>query len=333
MISAEDLLCIPYSPDLTEAGISYACRSLPHTYDRMGGSLFDRMRRIVVGIAVELAFRRYLTQKDVPFATKGATPFTEPDRYDVSLGGHRCDIKSFLISYRKQITALHAQPHQLLQAPALVPVDQYSTGSPPEDLYLFSFVTGLFADSPADINKVRSAGRPLYFVHTMPGPWVRPQNWGSLGPLVLKQEGEVPLTVEIGGQGVDRNFITRRTHLPPHTRTQVGGEFYSVAYLHAEPRPDARLGIYSPGRKEMHLIQPGDWGNIWVYGMRIYLAGWITREAFRQKAALLPAGSRVFQYDRTRTKNLAMPVAELEPLPRLLSRTRAWAQSRSNKSA
>ena len=110
MITVSDLLRIPYTPDLTEGGIAYANRSLPHTYDRMGGSPFDRLRRIVAGVAVELAFRRYLTQQNIPFDIKGATPFTDPDRYDVSLGGHRCDIKSFLISHRTQITSLRADP-------------------------------------------------------------------------------------------------------------------------------------------------------------------------------------------------------------------------------
>ena len=95
-------------------------------------------------------------------------------------------------------------------------------------------------------------------------------------------------------------------------------------------KPDARLGVHSPTRKETYIIQPVEWGNIWVYGMRIYLAGWITREAFRQKSSLLQEGSRVFQYDRTRTKNLAMPVGDLRPLPELLSRTRAWVESRRN---
>lgn len=100
MITISDFLRIPYTPDLTEGGIAYAGRSLPHTYDRMGGSPFDRLRHIVAGVAVELAFRRHLTQQNIPFDIKGAAPFTDPDRYDVSLGGHRCDIKSFLISHR-----------------------------------------------------------------------------------------------------------------------------------------------------------------------------------------------------------------------------------------
>ena len=38
MITPSDLVRLPFSPDLTLGGVTYACRSLPHTYDRMGGS-------------------------------------------------------------------------------------------------------------------------------------------------------------------------------------------------------------------------------------------------------------------------------------------------------
>lgn len=325
MITDRDLICLPYTPDLTGAGISYACRSLPHTYDRMGGSHFDRLRRIVIGIAVELAFRRYLAQEHVPFDVKGATPFTDPDRYDVSLGGHRCDIKSFLISYREQIRSLHTAPAQLLEAPALVPVDQYAgDGHSPNDLYLFAFLTGLVAAEAADIHKAAQAAQPLYLIHAMPPAWVRPQVWTPLGPVVLKSECDQPLLVELGGQDASREFMTRSIELPPRTRVHVDGDFYSLAYVHSNTTPGARLGLHSARRHETYLIQPAEWGNIWIYGMRIYLTGWVTREHFRQRAALLPVGSRVFQYDRTRTKNLALPISQLRPIADLLSQARAW---------
>ncbi len=325
MITISDLVRIPYTPDLTEGGIAYACRSLPHTYDRMGGSPFDRLRRIVAGVAVELAFRRYLAQQNIPFDIKGATPFTDPDRYDVSLGGHRCDIKSFLISHRTQITSLRADPGLILQAPALVPLDQYSSdGHAGNDIYLFAFLTGLIAASPDDMQKASDAGQPIYLIHTMPKTWARPRAWIPLGPLVLKSESDERLMLEIGGQDSGRGFLTRATHLPPHTRCEVSADFYSLAYVRAKSRPTARLGIYSPPRKETYIVEPIEWGNIWVYGMDIYLAGWITRDEFRRRAGLIREGSRVFQYNQTRTKNLAVPVSDLRPLNELFERVRQW---------
>ncbi len=323
MITISDFLRIPYTPDLTEGGIAYAGRSLPHTYDRMGGSPFDRLRHIVAGVAVELAFRRHLTQQNIPFDIKGAAPFTDPDRYDVSLGGHRCDIKSFLISHRTQITSLRAEPELILKAPALVPLDQYSANDHSDnDLYLFAFLTGLVAASPDDLQKAVDANQPTYLIHTMPKSWTRPQPWIPLGPLVLKSESDETLRLEIGGQDSGRDFMTRKTELPPRTRIELDGDFYSLAYIHVESKPKARLGIYSPTRKETYLIEPITWSNIWVYGMDIFLTGWITREEFRRRASLIHEGSRVFQYNLTRTKNLAMPVSDLKPMSELFERVR-----------
>ena len=75
---------------------------------------------------------------------------------------------------------------------------------------------------------------------------------------------------------------------------------------------------------EAYIIDPFGWGNIWVYGMEIILTGYIPREEFRRKSSLIQPGSRVFQYNKTRTKNLAVPVADLKPLPELFERVKEW---------
>lgn len=58
--------------------------------------------------------------------------------------------------------------------------------------------------------------------------------------------------------------------------------------------------------------------------MDIWLTGYISHEEFRRKASQVPVGSRVFQYDETRTKNLGVQVAELHPLGELLERVKDW---------
>jgi len=67
-----------------------------------------------------------------------------------------------------------------------------------------------------------------------------------------------------------------------------------------------------------------DWGNIWVYGTNILLAGWLTRAEFNHRADPIHEGARVFQYDKTRTKNLAVPVHDLKPISDLLERAKEW---------
>ncbi|MDQ3004923.1 MAG: hypothetical protein M3R47_06010 [Chloroflexota bacterium] len=326
MISATDLLHLPYTRDLTEGGIAYAVRSLPYTYNRMGGSPYERLRRIVAGVAVELAFRRYLSEHDIPFDVKGATPFTDPDHYDVSLGGRRCDIKSFLITYRHQISEMQRDASVVLKAPALVPSDQNAgEGHSDNDLYLFAFLPGLIAASADAMKKVVEAQQPFYLMHVMPDAWTRPVTWTPLGALTLKSDSEQTQIVEIGGQDEGREMRSRVVEIPPRRRIQIEDGFFSVSYIHIRSAPNARIGIHSPTRNDTCVVEALDWGNIWVYGMDILLAGYLTREEFKRRASFVQAGARVFQYDRTRTKNLAVPVSELKPLSELFGRVREWS--------
>jgi hypothetical protein len=325
MLSPSDLIRLPFTRDLSEAGIAYACRSLAFTYDRMGGSPVDRLRRIAAGLAVELALRRHLGGEGIPFDVLGATPFTEPDRYDLSLGGRRCDVKSFFISRRTQISLLRRDPALALQAPALVPLDQFGAeGHQPGDLYLFAFLLGLTAASQADIDRAAASGQPIHLIHPLPDAWVRPTNWLPLENVALKSECAAQITVEVGGQDQARDFLACRLDLPPRTRIPLEAPFYSLAYVHADRRPEARLGLHSPRQGGPYLIGPHEWGNIWVYGMEILLIGWLSRQEFRRKATVLNAGRPTFQYSRTRTKNLQVPMSDLNPLGELFERVRAW---------
>lgn len=329
MITANDFIKLPYTPDLTESGIAYATRSLSYTYDRMGGSLYSRLRRIVSGVAVELAFRRYLGEQDIPFDVKGATPFSEPDRYDVALGGHRCDLKTFVMSKRNQIVTTRRAPELVLRAPALIPSDQFSPEHhSDQDIYLFAFLFGLTTNSPEDIQKAVDAQQRIYLIHPLRNDWSRPLSWAPFGRLALKSECSAPLKVEIGGQDAERNFITETLILEPLTRTFAVNQYYSVAYIHTDSIPNARVGLHSANRDEMVLIQPHEWGNIWIYGMDIWLTGYISHEEFRRKASTIFAGSRVFQYSKTQTKNLSVPIADLRSLSELLERVKAWEETR-----
>lgn len=325
MISTADLIHLPYTRDLTEGGIAYALRSLPYTYNRTGGPSYDRMRRIIAGITVELAFRRYLGEHNIPFDVMGARPFTEPDRYDVSLAGKRCDIKSFLISYRDQISEIKRNPQIVLKAPALVPSDQNAAeGYRNSDIYLFAFLSGLVTLSQNDVQKVIESGQPHYFIHVLPDSWMRPQKWSPLGALVLKSDSDETQVVEIGGQDAGRRMRSLIVEIPPRVRVTIDEGLHSLAYIHTKNMPNARIGLYSPTSKRTHIVDLSDWGNIWVYGTDILLAGYLTREEFNRRASFLREGVRVFQYDQTRTKNLAVNVCDLKPLSELFEHVKEW---------
>lgn len=323
MISTSNILHLPYTQNLTEGGIAYALHSLPYSFNRANSSVYDRLRRLAAGAAVDLAFRRYLSEQAVPFEVKSAPPFTERDRYDVTLAGRRCEIKSFLISHREQTLQIQRNPKLLLNVPALIASDQHAAeGYSPRDLYLFAFLTGRVTSSQQELRKAIDAHQPHYLIHVMPDAWNRPSRWNPLGRLVLKSDTEEPQTIEIGGQDAGRAIRSLTVKLPPRTRLEVENEFFSISYVHTKSRSPARIGIHSSVRRETHLIDATDWGNIWVYGLDLWLAGYITREEFSRRASFLPTGSRVFPYNYTQVKNLAVPVSDLRALPELFERAK-----------
>lgn len=332
MLSASDFIHLPYTRDLTEGGIAYTMRSLPYLYKRLGDSPYHKIRKVVADVSVELAFRRYLGEHEIPFDVQGPTPFTEPDRYDVSLGGRRCNVKSFLITHRDQIAEMKHNPQVVLNAPALVPSDQNAAeGNLNTDIYLFAFLSGLVAASQHDVQKVIDANQPHHFIHVMPEAWARPQKWTPLGPLAVKSDSEQMQVLEISGQDAGREMRSTEVELPPRTRVQIDGGFFSVTHLHSKTHPKTRLGVHSSRRDDTCIIDPHDWGNIWVYGMDILLAGYLTREEFSQRASFLREGMPVFQYEKTRTKNLAVSVYDLKPLSELFERVKEWTKNKGDE--
>ncbi len=332
MITPDDFIRLPYTADLTRAGIAYACRSLAYTYDRMGGSDFDRLRCIVAGKAAELVFRRHLVAQGIPHDNLGATPFTDPDHYDVALGGRRCDLKSFLIFQKEKIRRLRAEPEYLMKASALVPYDQMLSGHLREsDIYIFAFITALITYRKADLERALRAGQPFYFIYPLPPAWRHPPVWATLGHVVLKSECQGTIFLELGGQGEKREFLSEEFRLSRGVRVEATNDYYSLAYLHVPSQPNGRVGVYCPGLRQSSVVHPHEWGNIWVYGMEVILAGYITRAEFRRRGVELPAGSQVLPYNRTRTKNQALLVAELHPLADLFDRAGEWGGKKHGK--
>lgn len=313
------ILRLPYEASLTRAGIEYAKQSLHYTYNRMHLGAEARLRKIVVGVAVELAFRRWLEAEGVPYDLLGATPFTEKDKYDLRLGGRRCDVKSFLINDRAQISALRRDPEWLYAAEALVPEDQFQSDRLAEqDIYLFGFLAGLETRQAPDLERAIAAEQPVYLIYTLTQRrWRGGEQWRSLGKLLFKADTGTALELEAGGQGQDHAARVEQLRLDPRARSATQGEFYSLLYLHVPSMPDGRLGVRSTVLGETMLVDQRAWANIWVYGIEVFLAGWLPKAEFRALSRRLPAGSAVLQYPRTQTANRAVPVTALRPVSEL----------------
>lgn len=331
MLFPADILRLPYDDSLTRAGVEYAKKSLHYTYNRMHLPPGPRLRKIVAGVAVELAFRRWLDANDVPYDLHGATAFTEKDRYDLRLGGRRVDLKSFFLTERETISALRRDPTWLLDAAALVPEDQLASAKLDDgDVYVFGFLAGLEARQQAETRQAEAAGQPLELVATLPDEgWLGRPKWRSLGALAYKSNCGAPLELEVGGQARNRAALTETLLLSPGTRLAGQQRYYALLYLRASRAPEAEVGVHSPVLERTHLVRPVDWHNIWVYGMEVFIAGWLTKGEFLALGRRLPAGARVKQYPRTQTANRAVLAQDLRPVADLAARVRAFAKRKS----
>ena len=327
MIAVDDLLTLPYTSDLTESGIAYACRAISYTSDRMGQSRFEHLRKMVAGVAVELAFRRYLHAQEVPFEILDATPITDPDRVDLAIAGRRCDLVSYLIFDRQRIREVRRDPGMILTAPALVAADEATRGQLRyEDLYIFAFLNALVTPDPETLTQAVAAEQSHYIMHPMPGAWALPGNWRSLGRLVMKGDLDAPVTIEVGGLNRQREFQHESVELAPRKRIRLDNDYYSLAYLQISEPPHGRIGVHSPAMGETYLVGQEEWGNIWVYGLEIILTGYMRWGEFRRKARRLPPGSQVLQSQQTHVENMAVPIRDLLSIGDLITRGKNWAR-------
>jgi hypothetical protein len=331
MIVESDLIRFPYTPDLTAGGVAYACRELVHRRQQLGTLPIGRMRRIVVETAVELAFRHYIDGLEVPYRVLNAGAFSEPDRYDVALGGHRCILKTNHISDPKRVADIRRDPGVLLGSQAHISVDELSTRSQRlDDILLFAYLLclapALRTDTPASDFRDRSD----YLIHTLPFEWALPGSWEALEPLALKSECEQPVTVQLGGMDADHSVITTMVELMPRERVIVKDQFFSLAYIHVQDKLTARIGIHSPRRGKAYVIPPSSWNNIWIHGTDIVLAGWLTHDQFRSNSKVPTLKHVAVKYIRPPVKELSLPLRELNPCSPLFRRVKTWAEGRTS---
>jgi hypothetical protein len=332
MIEADDFIHLPYTPELTQAGIAYATRALPlppsasQPGEQRRIPTARRLQQLVAGVAVELALRRYLNQENIPYDVLGSMPFSEPDKFELSFGGRRVDVRTNLVTERSRIRQLRRSPQVLVGARARLPVEQLELdGLGMHDVYIFTYLAALVTQTLPHLEKAIAAGQPTYLIHSLPPRWAQPQTWQPLGRLALKCDTSHTLAVEVGGRDEGGKLLGEKIVLQPRTRTELEPPFYSLTYLHAPALPDGQVGLYSAALGKPYLVSPRDWTNIWVYGLEVVLTGYISRREFRDKAERLPLKDSSAETRLRGGDELAMPVSELRPLAELFDQARRWA--------
>ena len=330
MITTTDFIVIAQTPELIEAGVTYSVRSLPFVQLHGGALLIDRLRRIAATTAAELAFRRTLTDRSVPFHVNSEISFTDHERYDVFLAGQRCKLQTYLITKHEQIERVNKNQKILLEAEALVSSDEHvAEGVSPRNVYVFAFFPARVTNTSDELSQDIKGKKPIYLIHCLPKNWRQPTNWIPMCPLILTYSGGTTLAVEINGLVGSGETISQRVCLYPNQPMRVEVPLYSLSSLHPDHRPEALLEITCPSRGQTHSIRPDEWSNIWLYGEEIIYCGTISHEEFSRGAIPIQPGSRVFQYDRTQLKNLAVPVSNLKPIQELIEKANSQTTIKS----
>jgi len=309
MISADDFIHLAFTEDLSEAAVIHLCRNL----SRMGGGnriTGRQMRRTIAATSVQLALRRYLVSQGVEFGVSRPSMFAPHESPNIMVGRRTMALETFLITDAAQSDALAENPGLALQAPALVPSDRLAAAQlQGDDVLLFALVNA---------GSTRAPENRRCWMHVMPPAWRRPGSWAPLGPLVLKSEAQGTFRLELGGEMASGEFHQVELRLAAGQRTVIDLEFHSIGYVRAAQQPAGRIGVRSAARQVSYLISPAGWENVWLDGRDICLLGWLSRCEFSMHARQVPPGARVFQFNATKVKNLAVQVSNLKPIQGLI---------------
>ncbi len=330
MLTASDILRLPFTPELTQAGIAYTLQALPQMYTVSGLPTYNQLRHTIIETATELAFRRYLTSGNIPHTISPINPFTSPNKADVYLGNRRCEAICQMITRRQDIRQINKDPNHLLKWSVYPPMDQRFTQHLNDtDLCIFVFITALLAPKTSDIERVLQANQPNFFIHLLPRRWACHSPWTSFGQLVLETNSSRSVQIEIHGQNKNRQITSEKIALDPDKTNTPTQDFYSLQCLHLPQIIDGHIGLYSSQLQQKYRVTQKQWSNVWVYGMEFFLVGYMSRYECRRVADARHPDAGTFSAMQ-REDDIGLPVQKLQSLPKLFILARNWGKRSHN---
>jgi hypothetical protein len=328
MITEPDILRLPFTSDLTETGIAWVMRKAANDIKPANKSHYDDLQRGIFQTGVRLALSRYLAAENIPHSTIDIRPLSQPDQYDLAIGRRRCDIRIFPVTHKKSIQHWMHVPERLVSLPVYVLKGELLQEIESQnDLLIFAFVTSLLARQGDMLSKAMKTGQPVYLISTPPSLWSHQNSWRSLGDITVQNESNRIIEIALFGLDATREFQIDMLSLSPHQSVTANRQYYSLTNLHIDELPEGNININSPTLNTSWSVKPLDWVNIWIYGMDIYFAGYLSRSKFIKSASPEPAHTRFPRQFQPASGALCVPVSELLPLGGLFSQAKKW-QSR-----
>lgn len=294
------------------------CRSLRGISINGDEGIYSILRRYVASIAARLAFYRLIEDCKVAHRKVLIKPFTDPDSPDISIAGQRIEFVNFLISNTRYTERITRIPESILHMPMIVNLSGADHKLfQDEDILLFSIALGKTTAHLSELKHVKPDGNK-FLLYRFPVQWAYPDHRRSLGRLIMKSEYGPEMSVEIGGSDEHHFYCTCTQTLPVQLRIEIEREFFSLTYVHVAELPAGRISIFSPALRQTCTIHSYEWGNLWVYGSKIMLVGYITWQEFTHRAYEMPAGTLVFGEMRLPMKCKAIEAINLYPIRELI---------------
>jgi hypothetical protein len=187
------------------------------------------------------------------------------------------------------------------------------------DLLVFSFTGSLPDVSWQERRHGDPVEYPQVLIYLLPKSWqtfMREQERRSERFTLTSQEA---LELDVGGTSNERGFLSETVHLLPGQPFDVGPGFAQIAYLSTRQAPTKGISIQKDlGRS--HQITPERWGNLWIEGSAILLAGYIPVGEFRRHARRLHHPGSPWNNLSWPSSGMALPVRELLPLSRFFTK-------------
>ena len=328
MISPDNFIYLPYTDDLTRAGIAYACKRIPFLNSLEENDPIKKVRQFVADTSVELALQRYLNNENIPHNHLPTKHFSDPEHLTLIIGGRRCVICNTNISNKKMITQIRKNYKILLRHPAKVSENQIRHQQlNQDDIFIFTILECLITTSREACLQALKAKQPIYQIVLLPSPWSRATTWSSLGNLFCQYQYEEDLRLEIGGTDAKRRYLTEIVDIKSGEKAQCRKDFYNIHYLVTTSIPDGEIYLTSSALKRTITTLPHDWTNIWLYGLKILLVGYITFGKFIDQAKIRRYGRSNINSQPTLERYFSRPISHLSPLKNLFQQAKAWNRS------
>ncbi len=328
MVDPSDFVRLPYPPDLIQAGILYACRSLAVGLVQASNLRLDPLRCLSAEVAADLSLRRYLAQEHIPFKTLETEPFSKPERSEIILGGRPCHIINALIAHRSYVHRIAASPEALLSAPACVPEAALASESwGYQDLLIFVFTLAVPRLARQASSSAQTGGDLDYLIYIFPQSWGNAGSGRTILDITIQNESDSEITLELGGEAANHDYASQSLQLPPRQSANAAKSFTSLAYLASRQSITTQVSVHNPKRIRSLRITPDRWVNLWADGLGIILAGYIEVGEFRRLARRMHPYGHAWDKTHLSSQSLSLTVQELQPLPQFLSWLRLFQES------